>query len=453
MKRIMKRFYGAGLMLAVLISVLIPAHSVRAVDTPVSLIIDQIKITSDDQFVRLRNVGTGSIALSDYELIYFNGDNKPTKTLTFSGTVPKDGYFMLNDAQFSVCYQMQVDSVSLGFSTTAGSLQLWHYTTPTTKVLESTVAWIKTRKTDTPASIVTLPTQPTGILYRQWPAATPEWIGAQPSATDSCMLLQISDNKPLAGNVVKLVPGTAPPVNTVTVPEGYVTPKNTGMIAPVINEVLPNPGTPYTDDEDEFVELYNPNDTEFDLAAYKIIYGSGSSPRSYTFPEGTSLQPKSYTAFFSAGSSISLSNTSGQLRLSDPNGTVISQTEAYAKAKDNQSWALVNGKWAWMVEGTPNAPNDGKLIAPAEEKKDTTSSPGVAKTGSVKGAATIAAGTNAAEELDDAVPLHPFILVVIGLAAVGYAIYEYRHDIANKFHRFRRNGKARRETRAQVQRW
>jgi hypothetical protein len=130
MKRMNTRFYG--LVTALLVPAMICVSYTRtasAADPAVSLIIDQIRITADDQFVRLRNVGTGSIALSDYELIYFNTDNKPTKTLTFSGTVPKDGYYMLNDSQLNICYQMQIDSVSLGFSTTSGSLQLWHYAT------------------------------------------------------------------------------------------------------------------------------------------------------------------------------------------------------------------------------------------------------------------------------------------------------------------------------------
>jgi hypothetical protein len=413
---------------------------VTAADSAVSLIIDQIKITSDDQFVRLRNVGTGSIALSDYELIYLNSDNKPTKTLTFSGTVPKDGYFMLDDSQLSICYQMLLDSVSLGFSTTAGTLQLWHYVSPSMKVLESSVGWIKTRKSDTPAAIQTLPTQATGFLQRQWPVPTApaaEWIGVQPSTTDPCVLLQISDNKPAPSDVIRLTPGFVPPVNTVTVPEGYVAPKNIDMLAPVLNELLPNPGSPQTDGDDEFFELYNPNDTGFDLGGYKIIYGSGTTPHTYTFPESTSLEPKSYTAFYSDSTSVSLSNSSGQVWLTDPNGTIISQTEPYGKAEDNQAWSLANGTWGWMTTATPGKPNDGSVIGVSSSKDAKSNTVGA--TGTVKGVSTSKPSTSAAQDLDDAAPLHPLVLAGIGIAAVGYAVYEYRHDIANRFFKIRRH--------------
>ncbi|MEJ0072577.1 MAG: lamin tail domain-containing protein [Candidatus Saccharibacteria bacterium] len=223
-----------------------------------------------------------------------------------------------------------------------------------------------------------------------------------------------------------------------------------GLSAPQITELLPNPDGTGNDDTDEFIELYNPNTAEFHLVGFTLQTGS-TTKHNYTFPDGTVLEPQSFTAFYSSDTGLSLSNTSGQADLLDPFGNLLGQTDAYGTAKDGQAWALASGVWYWTSQPTPNAANVvSQAAATAKSSKSTTA--GKSSSG-VKGASTSSnsassSGSSSASDTTAPAPIHPFILVAVGVLAVGYGVYEYRHDLANIIHRFRRHRTAGRTARA-----
>jgi hypothetical protein len=212
---------------------------------------------------------------------------------------------------------------------------------------------------------------------------------------------------------------------------------NNGLRPPQLSELLPNPASPQTDAQDEFIELYNPNDAVFDLSGYVLEAGTTTKHR-YVIPAGTSIQPHAFLAFFSADSHLSLSNTQGQVRLIDPLGTILAQSDPYAAAKDGQSWLLANGSWQWTVKPTPNAlnvvsaPISTKKAAATKSKKSTAKVKAAAtakpkKPASVKDKAQTAATTTAGSRS----PLHPAVLALIAAPALLYGAYEYRRDVAN----------------------
>ncbi len=229
---------------------------------------------------------------------------------------------------------------------------------------------------------------------------------------------------------------------------------NAGLASPQLTELLPNPGSPQTDAEDEFIELYNPNDTSFDLSGYVIEVGTTTKHR-YIIAQGVSVASHNYLAFFSADTGLALSNTGGQVRLIDLQESTVSQTDVYGTAKDNQSWMIVNGVWQWTAQPTPNAANVigsvGVLTAASKKsaavkkaaKAKTTSA---AKAKSTKSAPKTDVGQLVASTPSDT-PLHPGVLALIGVSALLYGAYEYRRDVANKFHQFRSDRAARRAAR------
>lgn len=227
-----------------------------------------------------------------------------------------------------------------------------------------------------------------------------------------------------------------------------------GLISPQLTELLPNPGAPQTDAADEFVELYNANDQGFDLSGFEL---ATSATKKYVFPKGTVLLPHAFKAFFSGDTHLSLSNSGGQVTLYDPLGVRLDQTTTYAAAKDNIAWALANGTWQWTTRPTPNAQN--AIAQPVTKTlKATTSKTSTAKTASTKTAttkkktatkATATADMVNASDLQPNSPLHPVTLAVVGGFALLYGAYEYRRDMANKFHQLRGYRTARRETRQQ----
>lgn len=248
-------------------------------------------------------------------------------------------------------------------------------------------------------------------------------------------------------------PTEQPPATIVPAPsaqasqDGPVFPERSkGLASPHVTELLPNPAAPQTDAADEFIELYNSNSAIFELTGFKLVAGK----RTYTFPSGTLMQPKSFVAYYSADTRLALSNSGGQVQLLDPFGNVIGQSDPYGTAKDGHAWAFANGTWQWTTSPTPNAAN--AIQAPATGKKKATATKASTTSGAVKGASagSSAGATPVAGQVSDepsGFSIHPVALALVGVFAILYGIYEYRGDLANKFHQFRTYRAARRSLR------
>lgn len=219
-----------------------------------------------------------------------------------------------------------------------------------------------------------------------------------------------------------------------------------------ITELLPNPSAPQTDDNDEFIELYNASDEPISLAGYTLQAGN-----SYTYSVTLTDQvvpAKGYFVLTSGNSSISLANSGGRARLLSPSEEVISETIPYVDAGEGNAWALIGGIWQWTARPTPGADNQASTpvlsglsktkSTSASAKKASTAVKSARKTASPKSPkASSAATTKPAHEKTETVaaisPIHPVVLAVVGCLAVLYAAYEYRQDIANRIYQFRRN--------------
>ena len=438
---------------------LLPFRTASALAPPTgSILIGQVKITSSNgQFVSLYNNTAADIDMSTVQLAYYNFYDLTSTKLTSSRYIPLSGklashnYYLVSDGAMTICYKMTVSAQSLGFSSTAGTLQVTQ--NGPSNVLDS-VAWSKTAVT-TPAGVQTLPATTNGFLQRAWlegiaKTANDPWISVLPTGLDGCDLqTQIAAS---ASPVVPLPTAAPQKVKTVTAPAPSVTtPNNVGMVAPELTELFPNPAAPQNDNTDEFIELYNPNDAVFNLTGYRIEVGTTYS-RGFTFTAVplANLQPRSYTAFKISDTGLQLSNTEGQARLLDPGGTTISETPAYESAPEGQSWSVIGDSWQWTDTPTPNAVNLPSALhavnattpkaTPTNKAKTTIPKTATSKkpTGTVKGASTIKPSGGAAKTINDASPLHPLILVGVGALAVGYALYEYRADMANNYFKFRR---------------
>jgi hypothetical protein len=239
-----------------------------------------------------------------------------------------------------------------------------------------------------------------------------------------------------------LAPGSAPipyTVNASSAVLSSIPADDAGMKAPQISEVLPNPAPPKTDANDEFIELYNSNDRPFDLSGFILQVGT-TTIHKYTFPEGTTIEPKQFTAFSSSDTNLSLSNGDGQVKLLDPAGNLLNKTDEYASAKDDYSWVSAGGLWQWTTTPTPGTAN---LISAPVSKSN---SPSGSSAASSKKRSVLAAAANSGPGggTPSSIQLHPLVLAGVGAAALLYALYEYRHDLGNFFYKLRRNRETRR---------
>ena len=474
-----------GVAVLVMLGGLIPASVSAAIPpalaVPAGLSLAEIKITGNEFVMLQNNTGAAIVDLSKYWLYAFNNVNPLASGVTSNsqqlpaGSLANGQYVLLSASGGNTCGAAVTAKLSLSLNDSGGFLQVVQNSLSGSSLVQTagdSVSW-SSGVNSTEGMISKVPSgasAPNGAFYRyQNPSvgASYLWQPADIDPINSCQLNVMIASVSSPVSTIGLIAGTAPPATIVSLADdteetataGALPPADVGLAAPQINELLPNPVEPQTDSEDEFIELYNSNEAAFDLTGFKLQTGT-TSLHTYNFPAGTSLAPKSFTTFHSVDTNLSLSNSGGEARLLDPAGNVISQADAYPKAPDGQSWALANGKWYWTT--TPTASEANIINQPLSVKKlsvGTTNAASTAKKSSasskssstkkaaepkVKAASTTAnSSSTPVQPTKNSSPLHPLILAGVGTAALAYAAYEYRHDLANRIHKFRRYAAAR----------
>lgn len=433
------------------------------------LVIAQIKITSSNgQFITLYNNTSSTIDLSTVLLQYYNNFDllraTSGKLISLSGKVPAHSYFVVNDGPLQACYQMVVDSVSLGLSSTAGMVQISHFISNTSPqsigILDDYVGWSKT----VAVGAQTLPINASAYLQRQpidsqnapqiLTPGSGTWTQAQqPDGSSLCSVsaLNVGSSGAKLSSAVSSPPSTV--LSSTTSDDGGMPPADAGLIAPQLSEVLPNPAAPQTDATGEFIELYNPNNANFDLSGFILRTGL-TTFHNFTFPAGQFiLQPHEFRAFYAPQTGLTLTNDSGQAALLDPSGNVLAISDIYDTAKDGYTWVYADGLWQWTITATPNAANiitappvvtSKAKTAAAVARASTTKLKSTAKTSKKSSSHKTSPNNNFSAPAKNSPGLHPLILAGFGSIAVLYALYEYRHDLANQLYKFRRYRTSRR---------
>ena len=479
--RRMKQIFKNLSLVAIAMSLLGTGAAVKAesITKAPSLVISQLKITSSNgQMVVLYNATNSTIDMSKYQLQYFNSYDLAKATssrlITLAGSLSPHSYYIVSDDTMPICYSATVSSMSLGFSSTSGyvgvlGLNQVYPGGLVSPSLEDYVGWSKT----VAVGAQTLPVHTSASLLRQpfdlgnapeiKVAGSGTWLQVRPGSFSSCGLVtNATTSRSIETGMNELLPSTEPPFTIIE--DGAdsaatettavsMSPNNIGLMKPKITELLPNPMGTGNDSSDEFIEIYNPNPKAFDLSGFSLKVGS-STVRSYTFPPGTLVPPMSFTAFFASTTKLSLSNTLSQASLLDPFGGIVSETEEYSSAKDGQAWILANNTWVWSITPTPNMSNilhAPPVKKPSKSSATKSSSKNSAKASSTKqGKSPKVLGANTKSSFFEApqkTPIHAWTIALVGSLAILYAIYEYRFDIANKFHQLRKNYQARRRAR------
>ena len=440
-----------------------------------SLVISQFKITSSNgQFITLYNPTNSTIDMTKFQLQYFNSYDLAKATssrmLALVGTLSPHGFYTVSDDDLVMCYRMVVDSTSLGFSSTAGMIQVLQLAQNSNgasviPTIQDFVSWSKSTAT----GAQTLPTSSSAWLQRRpvdsqgspnvVSPGSGSWMAVQKDSTDACNIITLGTNIPTTLNS-GLLPPVQPPLTIINILSSSspnqlagsnLPDADQGLMMPLINELLPNPSGNGNDLTKEFIELYNPNAVEFDLSGFSLQTGL-TTFHNYKFDQGASLAPLSFTAFYSTKTGASLSNSAGQARLLDPNGNLLNQTAEYSNAKDGQSWAYASGKWVWTSDVTPGLANivrnSPSNLATSTKKSKTSSStktrlqkvskstPKTKKLRKPKKQKVIATAMPIANSSQKtSVNLH-FLAAVI-VAAIIYVAYEYRAEISNRYRRFR----------------
>lgn len=439
------------------------------------LVVREVKIKGDD-FMVLQ--ATETVQLDEYWLGY--SSSEPMESLTpeyqlGAGVLNAgEAVVMVGDSAVPTCDAVLAMDMPVTLAETKGAVALWKQTRSAdgksmTFSYTDGITWTNT-KTGT-ADIVRPTTVEDGLVTPTWfrdlTVGSLAWQVGDLAEDDAFGCVLRNKAQAVLG-AYTVAPETDPPaiieedseddaVNT------GATDGNIGLLAPQITELLPNPAGTGTDSTDEFVELYNPNAVPFDLSGYTLQTGL-TTKHDYVLPEGTVLGALSFTAFTASQTALSMSNTSGQATLLDRDGSVLSQSDPYGTAGDGKAWALADGVWYWTNTPTAGAGNIiattpvaaavatvKKAVAAAKSttKKATTAKAAKAATTKKKTTKTATATAKVASEATKPVrSLHPLVLALIALTALGYGVYEYRHDMANAIHKFRTNRATRRSHRS-----
>lgn len=121
----------------------------------------------------------------------------------------------------------------------------------------------------------------------------------------------------------------------------------------VLNEILPSPEGPDTDEE--WIETSNQNGFEVSLSGWQIADTVGKT-NIYTFPEGSAIGPKGFLVLSRPLTKITLNNSGDSLKLIQPDGNITDFIE-YQKAPRGESYNRIDSQWSWSPTLTPGSEN------------------------------------------------------------------------------------------------
>ena len=132
-----------------------------------------------------------------------------------------------------------------------------------------------------------------------------------------------------------------------------------------INEILPAPEG--ADEQNEWLEIYNGNDFEVDLAGWQIKDQIGAI-KTYAWPANSFIKARGFLTVSRAQSKIVLQNNGDGLTLINPQGTMADQI-TYPASPANQSYNRVSSGWTWSRVLTPGQPNEIDKVSAAVQQK------------------------------------------------------------------------------------
>lgn len=446
---------GKTLPILLLAGLLVMPSPVRAVASGQLLITEVLPGTADNakqEFIELYNCSDQPLEFRDgswrIEMASSSATDwqKPLRTIVLDGYLYPDNYYLIGSAYSqniggSVQTLQYPDQADIYFasalSAPAGHIRLVHTADNSSEEISDVLEWGS-------ASTASLSGQAVfpagsgiaaGSSLNRFKNEAGNYVDSGNSADDFGLM---TEPQPVSTTADQ--PWLEPPADAPLVDNNKPT-QSLPVLPLEITEILPNPAAPYSDDDDEYIEIFNPNSEAVSLAGYSLQTGT-TKPHTYKFPAEASIAAQAYAVFYSAVTGLSLSNSGGQVKLLDPYGSSSSLADVYETAKDGLVWQLYDGFWQWSAKQTPGAVNE--YLAVDTIKKTTKPTTSSKKTTADKATATD--NNDFTEELQPAYIHNAVLAAVVGLALL-YGGYEYRHDLANKFRQLRSYRSARRQPR------
>jgi hypothetical protein len=349
-----KRFLSAAVITGLILS-LIPSPSVRATGGTVviSEVLTGTSVSASAEFVELRNQTTQDIDITGWKIQYLSATGTTiNQRAMLDGVLKAGGFMFASTNEFGVAGDAVLGS---GMPESGGRLRL----VDSGNVTIDALSWGSSalQSEGAPAAA---PAKGQSIIRN---SAAEVLVDTDNNATD----FMISSTPVANGGGVYEPVDICPNIdgNQTTIPDGHQldganclqTPLPTVEYPTVrLNEILPDPGSPKADASDEFIELYNPNDTDVDVTGYRIASGSNLAS-TYTLPAYT-IPAHSYLTLYSSETKIGLANSGSKLQLQSPDQNPMGDVLEYGAIGTDQAWAYFGDGWKLTDKPTANAVNE-----------------------------------------------------------------------------------------------
>lgn len=115
----------------------------------------------------------------------------------------------------------------------------------------------------------------------------------------------------------------------------------------------------------EFIEIYNPNNTVISLSNYRLRVGLNLE-KLHSFPTDATIAPYEYKAFTNQDIKFTLVNTSSVLQL-ERVGQLVDDSISYTSPPEGFAYAEYGGSWYYTATPTPGSANIITINIPGED--------------------------------------------------------------------------------------
>jgi len=309
---------------------------------------------ANDEWIELYNSGETNVNITGWRLE--SADGAPV--IQLEGQISAGGYFLLSRANNSV-NGVSADLVypykGNALSNNGEDLRLVDTQGNIVDRVDASSGW--------PAgdneTKQTMERTNSGWQTSQNPGGTPKMQNSSGASLPTSNEQPRTENGELSANNSQQKTNNLQPVTDEQQPttnnSKLATDNKTSVVYPkgiIINELLPSPEG--QDEEEEWIEIFNQNETQVDISSWTLSDIVGTTHK-YTLPEGSIIGPKEFLVIPRPKSGIILNNSGDGIKLRNP-ADGLEDEVSYEKAPTGMSFGRYGDKWQWGIP-TPGAPN------------------------------------------------------------------------------------------------
>lgn len=331
--------------------------------------------SASSEFIELYNQSSDAIDVTGWKVQYLSatGSSISTKT-TLEGAISAHGFLMAATTEFQTEKLLVSDAtLSSGLAGAGGRIRLVDVSNSAVDSVSYGASALSSEGTPAVAPAA-------GKSLKRIVDNDAQFVDDNNNSTDFTVsespFAQGGGVEEVAPVVIDVCPAT--PEIDLAIPVGYELDQSGNCVvrplesrALKITELLAN--AEGSDEENEFIEIYNPNDSPVGLDGYKLYVGPNYE-KNFNFPAGLEISPHQYLAFHNDSIKFNLLNSSSRVKLVAPNNVTVSETDSYQNPGDGMSWSLFDDGWKMTESSTPDAENVYVVTSENDVTGSTTSS-------------------------------------------------------------------------------